>query len=297
MDNAYLHGFDYDSHRQGFRTTGYDESFFALADTQRIGRKRKFIVYSTLIVLVVLSLFIFALRYIPLFDIDGVSFSISGGLSTIPVEAQVASDAIIGKSLMSGAPRKLEQQLSNIPLVEKVRVRRNLFSKLTIDLHVAQPAVFIAAITSSDTVDSIYIIEEGKLQAIALEDFQAFGNRVFVIEVGTNYAKHLQQYGVDAGLEHAMALASEMGMDEDGRYRIIGRITYNESFGDAFGNMVLDMPAYNSKLYIREVVSESRLHDAVRLIKLEHEHDWTRNIALIGQLRYDLYAQSLVSRH
>lgn len=297
MDNAYLHGFDYDSHRNSLREPNYAGQVFA-ADGNRRGRhKAKTLTLVTLIVIVILGLFFFSLRFIPLFDIESISFTVTGGFSHIPRQAQEMADGIVGESLMTGEPRRLEEELSSLAVVSHAKVKRGLFSSISIDLQIAQPATFVAVVDESDSVEGIYIVENDTLLPIDIEDFKAYGNRVFVVEVGSSYGEHLRSYGLDEGIGQAIALASGMGMDEDGRFRIIGRVKYEESLGKTFGHMVLDMPAYNSKLYIREPVSESRLHDALRLIRLEHEHDWTRNIALIGQLRYDLYAQSLVSRN
>lgn len=297
MDNAYLHGFDYDSHRTSFREMSYGEQVFDLPDNEKLHRRRRMFSFVFLILIVVISLGFYALRYIPLFDIDSVTFSVTGGFTDVPVQARKAADEIIGQSMMTGKIGKFEGQLSSLAVVENVRVRRRLFSALSVELLIAQPTTFVAIVNETDAIEGLFIVEEGKLLPIATEDFRAYGNQVFVVEVGPGYGEHLQSYGIDSGMKQAIELASEMGMDEDGRYRIIGRIRYEESLGETFGHMVMDMPAYNSKLFIREPVYESRLHDALRLIRLEHEDDWTRNIALIGQVRYDLYAQSLVSRH
>jgi hypothetical protein len=238
----------------------------------------------------------YSLRFIPLFDIEKVSFTVTGGFVTVPQKAGELANGVVGTSLMSGSPAALERALAQLPLVRDVQVRRSLFSELDVRLHIASPSVFIAIVTPDDTIDSIYMENDGNLRQIDFQDFKMYGNNTFVIEVSPQYGTHLLKYGIDQAMQNVVSLATDMGMDEDGRYRIVGRIRYEESMGKAFGNMIMDLPAYNSKLYIREPVSESRLHDAVRLIRLEHELDTTRNIALIGQLRYDLYAQSLVSR-
>lgn len=303
MDNAYSHGFDYDTYRSSHRTFQTDGYPFELVvdssrdSEERPGRTR---LQRSLVVLVVLGIVValgwYSLRFIPLFDIERVSFTVTGGFATVPLKAGELANKTVGTSLMSGSPAALERALAALPIVREVRVRRSLFSTLDVHLHIASPSVFIAMVTPDDTIGSIHMVRDGSLREIDFQDFKLFGNNTFVIEVSPQYGSHLVKYGIDQAMENVVSLASDMGMDEDGRYRIVGRIRYEENLGKAFGNMVMDLPAYNSKLYIREPVSESRLHDAVRLIRLEHELDTTRNIALIGQLRYDLYAQSLVSR-
>jgi hypothetical protein len=296
MDNAYFTGHDYDTYRSNYREVQWQE----LADDvqHRSRRKKRMPIQAVLLVLLILVLSIgyYALRFIPLFDIDDVSVTVRGGFSQVPEQARDLLAEMPGQSLMGRAPRILAHELEKIPVVSDVQVRRRLFSTISVELEIAEPGTFVAAVTAEDLIDSIYFEEAEKLVPIDLKDFRAFGNRVFVVEVSETYAAHLEQYGIDQGMQQAIALAREMGMDEDGRYRIIGRIRYEGDMQVPFGHMMLTMPAYNSVLSIREPVSESRLHDAVRLIKLEREQNQRRNIALMGQLRYDLYAQSLVRR-
>ena len=250
-----------------------------------------------LVILVgLLSIGYYSLRFIPLFDIDEVSLTVRGGFTDVPHQARALIADVHGRSLMGGDPRVLARRLAEIPVVSEAKVRRRLFSTLSVELEIVNPGNFIAAVTADDQIGSIYFEEGGHLVKIGLEDFRAYGNRVFVVEVSETYAAYLERYGIDQGMRKAIELARDMGMDEDGRYRIIGRIRYEGDLQTPFGQMILTMPAYNSIVSIREPVSESRLHDAVRLIKLEREYNRTRNIALMGQLRYDLYAQSLVSR-
>ena len=303
MDSAYSHGFDYDAYRSSHRTSQTDEYPFELVvdggqDTTRPPVRSR--LQRNLVILVILGTVLalgwYSLRFIPLFDIERVSFTVTGGFVSVPVKAGELANEVVGTSLMSGSPAALERALAALPLVQEAQVRRSLFSTVAVHLHIVSPSVFIAIVTPEDTVDSIHMVREGDLREIDFQDFKMFGNNTFVIEVSPQYGSHLLKYGIGQAMRNVVSLATDMGMDEDGRYRIVGRIRYEESLGKAFGNMVMDLPAYNSKLYIREPVSESRLHDAVRLIRLEHELDTTRNIALIGQLRYDLYAQSLVSR-
>lgn len=303
MDSAYSHGFDYDAYRSSYRTSPPAEYPFELVvdSTQgTAGQPVRSRLRRSLVILGVLSILIalawYSLRFIPLFDIEKVSFTVTGGFTTVPQKAGELANGVVGTSLMSGSPVALERALAEFPLVRDVQVKRSLFSTLDVRLHIVSPPVFIAIVNPDDTIDSIYMENGGNLREIDFSDFKMYGNNTFVIEVSPQYGAHLLKYGIDQAMQNVVSLATDMGMDDDGRYRIVGRIRYEESMGKAFGNMIMDLPAYNSKLYIREPVSESRLHDAVRLIRLEHELDTTRNIALIGQLRYDLYAQSLVSR-
>lgn len=298
MDNAYSAGFDYDAYRdQGPRTEAYPYALYVYPEQKPTIHRRKVraLVVATILA-AVLALVWYAMRFIPLFDIDRIEFMVSGGFDAVPQEAARLADSHMGSSLMSRSPSTLQDALQALPVVERATVRRKLFSTVQVGLVIRTPEVFIASVDPEDRVLAINLFADGKLMEVDAQDFRMYGNRAFVIEVSPAYAEHLRVYGIDEGMQDVIELASKMGMDEDGRYRIVGRIRYDESLGEGFGNMVMDLPAYHSRLYIREPVSESRLHDAIRLIKLEQDSFTSRNIALIGQLRYDLYAQSLVVR-
>jgi hypothetical protein len=294
MDNAYLHGFDYDSHRS--HSDRFDgRNFDLIYPTERRGKGVR-IILLTMVIIPVLLLGMFSLRFIPLFDIESVAFNIAGGFDDIPIGVRKATESLLGTSSMTRALARFERDLSAMPLVGDVEVKRRGFSSIKVDIEMTVPPAFVAITDGTGDSGNMYLVDGKRLVAVEDGDFAIFGQKSLVVEVNASYGSHMLSYGIDHGLEKAIALASTMGMDEKGRYRVIGRIAYVESPGEDFGHMELDLPAYNSILNVREPVSESRLHDALRLIKLEHEQDWTRNIALIGQLRYDLYVQSLVVR-
>lgn len=309
MDNICLSGFDYDAYRKRFRNAdagrmagesdtivfSSEQNHFDGDTGRKRGRRmRRFA--ATIAVSVAVLVAWYSLRFIPLFDISRIAFTVSGGFTSVPTQVAGMANSTMGKSLVSGAPRELKKSLETIPVVADAKVRRRFSSTLDVSLVIEEPSAFIAAVNESDEVASIYMVKGNALRMITETDFSKYGNRVFVVEVSPSYAAHLETYGLDEGIVEVMRLAGMMGMDPDGRYSLIGRIRYEDAPGGHFGRMVLHLPAYNTELWIREPVGESRLHDAVRLIRLEHERDLTRNIALRRQLRYDLYAHSLVSR-
>lgn len=290
MSNAYAYGYDYDSYRSD--VTGYSREM-VLDKTKSRPMKRYFWIIVTLIIVVLLGWY--ALRFIPLFDITEVVISSNNAISSVPSAAKQLGEAVLGQSMASSAPRNLKHALTSLSMVEDVSLVRRSFSRLEAELTIYQPNVGIAVV-EDDTTLALYLVKDRKLERISHEDFALYGHTVFTVEVNPTYGDYLVTYGLDPGMEEVIELANQMGMDTGERYRIVGRIRYQEGLENTFGNMIIDLPAYNSNLYIRESISESRLHDALRLIKLEHKDNQLRNIALIGQLRYDLYARSLVSR-
>ena len=290
MRNAYAYGYDYDSHRNTVTELFREEFLEKVAPRPK---KRYLWIMVTLMVVGMIGWY--SLRFIPLFDITKVILSSSGAISSVPREAKVLGEAVLGKSMASSAPRDLKHALTSLSMVQDVHISRRSFSSIEAKLTIFQPKVGIAVV-EDDNIQALYLVKNQRLEKISGEDFSLYGNTVFTVEVNPTYGQYLVTYGLDPGMEEVIELASQMGMDTGERYRIVGRIRYQESLGKTFGNMIIDLPAYTSSLYIREPISESRLHDALRLIKLERENNQLRNVALIGQLRYDLYARSLVSR-
>jgi hypothetical protein len=296
MDNAYTSGFDYDVLREAPDAHRY--ALYVHEDPPAFsGRpRRRMAAVLSIVSLLMLVLAWYALRFIPAFDIDRIEFTVEGGYASVPREAARMANEFMGASLMSNAPASLQKALETVPVIQSVSIHRRFPSTAHVSLVIHDPHLFIASVDGSDQIEAIHFVNEGTLVPITMEDFRLFGNRVFVVEVSPEYARHLVAHGIDEGMREVVSLASEMGLDEDGRYRIVGRIRYEENLTKGFGHMVMELPAWHSILHIRQPISESRLHDALRLIKLEQESATTRNIALIGQLRYDLYARSMVRR-
>jgi hypothetical protein len=288
MDNAYLYGQDYDS----VRTIAYETT---IAPESHHTKLFRFILIVA--ALMVMALGYFSLRFIPAFDITRVVFNIEGTFSGIPEDSRTAARQLTGESLFSSSVRTFRDALTAIPLVKHATVHRSLPGTLSVTLVVEDPEVFIAVSDASSQIQQYYFIKNDMLVPLSHADFQAYGKQVFVVEISPWYAEHLVHYRVDAGMQQAISLAAQMGTSDSGRYQVISRIRYDGNPEAPFGQMVLEMPTYRSVLAIREPVSEARLHDALRLITLKHADDPGRNIALMEQLRYDLYTQSLVSRN
>jgi hypothetical protein len=293
MDNAYLYGQDYDS----VRSIQYEVPSAPTTHTHLSNHSVMMKLLVIIIVVVLVALGYFSLRFIPAFDITRVVFSVDGSFRGIPEESRATAQQLTGQSLFSSSVGTFRDQLKEIPIVKEVTLKRSLPGTLAVQLTIEEPDVFIAVADASDAIQQYYFLKNEVLVPLSPVDFQAYGNRVFVVEISPWYAEHLLRYRMDDGMQKAIALAAQMGTYESGRYQVISRITYDGNPEAPFGQMMLKMPAYHSVLAIREPVSEERLHDALRLITLKHANEPSRNIALIEQLRYDLYTQSLVSRN
>jgi hypothetical protein len=246
--------------------------------------------------IVLLALGSYTLRYIPIFDIATVKAAAEGGINVVPSQIATLLGELHATSLFALDPRQLERELESFAVVAKAQVKRILPSTVSVKLTMESPGMLIAAVDTADVVKGIFLVKQDEMIEMPFNDFLLFGNKVFVVQVSPAYADHLVKYGLDHGIQEVVRLANDMGIDEDGNYNLITKIKYDNNSNDNFGRMVLYLPSCNAQLWIREPVSVSRLHEAVRLIESEHDRDRTRNIALKGELRYDLYANSLVSR-
>ncbi|MCK9286542.1 MAG: FtsQ-type POTRA domain-containing protein [Sphaerochaetaceae bacterium] len=266
---------------------------------QKISEPRPFRWWRLITVIIVILLVAigwFSLRYIPLFDIQSVSIKVET-YTIVPAEIQRIMADLRGISLFAMRPRVLERKLQSLPIVSKAMIRRHLPNKITLHVTLTEPDTIIAAIGTDETIDSMYIVKDNQLHAISYDDYLPYKTSVFVVQVSIQYADYLFDYGMDKGLFDVVNLAKAMGRSASGSYNLITKIKYDNNNSNGFGKMILDIPSLNARLYIRESVSEVRLADAIRLITFEHERDTMRNIALTGELRYDLYSNSLVARH
>ncbi len=289
MDNAYSVGFDYDCCRS---KSTYNEPQLKLVQHPEVP-SRKWLWIGALVVVV---LFWYALRFIPFFDVKRIEMNIEQHPFAVDSQAIQIARPYIGTSLASAKPKALQHELQQIGIIKKAVVKRTSFSTLDVQLTLIEPQALLIGEQEDFAATSYYLYDEGNLVRITADQVSLFSSQVPAITVLDSYAEHMIKYGVDEGLKEAIHLAHLLGWDEQKRYSIVKEMRYYQSTKEGFGHMELVLPAYHSRLSVRQVVDQQRLQDALQLIKLDYEHSGTRNIALMKQLRYDLYAQSLVKR-
>ncbi|MHC1693233.1 MAG: hypothetical protein AB9828_09425 [Sphaerochaetaceae bacterium] len=256
---------------------------------------RKRLVWGV-ILLAFLGLIWYALRFIPMFYITEVKMDSTGGFTGVPSRITTLMNSHKGESLFSIDSHALELELEKSAVVVQAQVHKLFPTVLCAQLVIESPKAIVAAVDDDDKVISIYLAKDNELKEMPFEDFILFGNRVFVVQVSPSYAQYLVKYGLDSGIREVVRLAGDMGQSTDGNYNLITKIKYDNNSSNNFGRMVLYLPSCNAQLWIREPVESAHLHDAIQLILLENGKDGTRNIALRGERRYDLYATSLVGR-
>ncbi|MFA5513413.1 MAG: FtsQ-type POTRA domain-containing protein [Sphaerochaetaceae bacterium] len=257
MSNASLCSCDYDAIR--IQNTSYANTPRRVRKLKMVGKEKNishFII--PILVVSVLALVWYSLRFIPLFDVNRIEFTIRGGLTHLPQQATRKASQFYGRSLMGGSVRNFRESLEAIPTVKTVVVKRKLFSTLTVDLETYNPQFFII----SD--ENYYFIEGNTLVEIDKSDYRGFENPL-TVEIDDFYIKYLKENDFEKTINSLEGLA-------------------------------INLPIYDTILYLHQQVAQSQLREAIELIKLEQTVNNGYEIALGKQKRYDLYQSALVRR-
>lgn len=279
--------------------TNYDYDVLRLNETVRpssqylqkeiLFTKRTYFKPMLLLAIVLLSLLVwYSLRFVPLFDVKKIEFVYSRTFSSLPYQVTQKANSMLGKSLMKGSANSLQQNFEMLPIVKKATVKKELFSTLKIELVLQDPLFLI---TTGD--NDYYFFDEDNLIALEQRDYSLFKEEKLVIEVSEAYLEYLFKHGSDATF---VEISTLIALNQNRLSNDLGSIIYQESKVNRVNEMVISLPAYQSYLHIREPVLESRLHDALGLIKLEQNKEQLYNIALGNEFRYDLYSQAMVKR-
>lgn len=283
MDNAYTIGFDYDTYRQ---------KSFSVPLTLYVEKKNSSPLLVILMVVAILLVGLYALRFVPLFDINEIEFILSKETNSAPIEAIELAQNYIGSSHFSLASNHLKKELASLEIVESVKKEFSLFGKERYHLKLKEVELLLI----DSTKEHLFGIVQGKIIALDMGNLPLFGVSKRVVELSNSYLEHIREWGLDEQLLSLIALAKEVGFDERGHFPIIGDITYHRTSFESFGTLSFTLPAYNSTLSVRGEFEIEQLQKALKVIKFEWENSKIHNIALTKQLRYDLYSQSVVKR-
>ncbi len=248
-----------------------------------------------LLLIVALLLGWYALRYLPVFDVQQVYVTTDDPAIAIPASTLRITAPLKGLSQFEISLSKLEQQLEALPMVASAQVHRNMPSSLNVQLQMLQPRALIRSMDADGNQVGYFLLKNDELVPLTQEDRNLYGTTKFTIEVDEAYASLLQRYGVDAGLQAVLDLVAGMGSATDAENALITRIKYDNNNSNEFGRMVVDLPACNARLWVREPVPASLVSRSVTLIM---EQVATDELLFLEQTprRYDLYADALVRR-
>ena len=281
MNNGYAYDFDYDSYRN---TTLY-------APARVVKFKETPLRKALIILLAALLLFSlgwYSLRHIPLFDINQVVLSTEGNIIELPTQIREIGEKFIGKSFFSNAPRQLRRTLESLAFVKEVSLTKRPFNTLELNL-ILHPSEIEIGVSEGGEIKRIYLLIDGQLCTLEGQVNPITNGEALVVTIDSAYEADLEANGFSKELNKAVEIATKLR--KEGLQ--IAHLDYSPSMGGERGVTTFYFKQLNCSLTVYEPISESRLREALQLIRLESENGI---IALGKELRYDLDGRSLIRR-
>ena len=239
------------------------------------------LVLALIIVLLLAGAFV-ALRYLDFFNVKEIEKSVQGSVSDVSIEMQRILNPLKGRNIFEINLRSLKKTLLSFDGVSDVQVRRYYPDKLIVDITYSEISIKCYSRQEDGTV-LFYFCHDGILEQIGQETWDAF-DKPSTVELNPAYAQKSVKWGCDEGFLSMVNLTEHLTENN-----LITSIKYDNNNGDEFGRLVIDLSSLNSTLYVRELVSENRLSEALDLISSQFSAGGAHVI-------YDLYANTLVKR-
>lgn len=281
MHNGYAYDFDYDNYRK----TALNSA------PKRIETKGILQQKWTIILLMALLLFAlgwYSLRYIPLFDINQVVLSAEGNIAQLPNQVKEIGEKIIGKSFFSSAPRQLQRALKSLAFVKEVSLTKRPFNTLELNL-ILHPSEIEIGVREGGRIKRIYLLIDGQLCTLDGQVSPITNGESLLVTIDGSYEADLIANGFSNELNKAVEIATKLKMEG----MQIGQLDYSPTVEGGQGATTFHFKQLNCALTVFEPISESRLREALQLIKLERDNGI---IALGKEVSYDLDGRSLIRR-
>ncbi len=282
MNNGYAYDFDYDSYRNTALHTPTREVKFKAAPL-----KKGFVIL--LLALLLCGLGWYSLRHIPLFDINQVVLSTEGNFVELPNQIKEIGEKFIGRSFFSSAPRQLRRTLEKLAFVKEVSLTKRPFNTLELNL-ILHPSEIEIGVSEGGKIKRIYLLVDGELCTLEGQLSPITNGKALTVTIDSSYEADLVANGFSDELNKAVEIATNL--KQEGHQ--IARLDYSPSVEGGRGTTTFYFKQLNCSLTVYEPISESRLREALQLIRLESENGI---IALGKELRYDLDGRSLIRRH
>ena len=234
-----------------------------------------------LIIILLLAGAFVSLRYIDFFKVKDIEVTLHGPLTNVSAEMQRIINPQKGKNIFEINLRSLKKALNAVDGVSSVEVRRYFPDRLILDIYMQVRIKCYSIQDSGET--SYYFCYDNKIEAVGKDTWESF-DKLTAVQLNPAYAQKNVKWGCDEGFL-LMVNLTEYLKDNN----LITNIKYDNNNGDDFGKLVIDMSSLNSTLYVRELVSEKRLSEALDLISSQFS-------ASDANVIYDLYANTLVKR-
>lgn len=233
------------------------------------------------LVLVIAGAYI-AVRNIDFFNVKEIGVTINGPVSGVPADMQRILNPLKGMNIFEINLRSLRRQLEAFDGVKSVNASRFFPDKLIVDIEYDDVALKAYSVAEDGTV-TCYFIHDDMLETVGAETWDGF-DMLGTVEINPAYAQMIQKWGSDEGFRAMVAMGQHLAGGN-----LILNMKYDNNMGNEFGRLVIDIPALNSVLHVREQVSGKRLDEMLEIISSQFS-------AGGAPVVYDLYANTWVKR-
>ena len=234
-----------------------------------------------ILVLVVAGAYV-AVRNIDFFNVKEIGVTVSGPVSDVPADMQRILNPLKGMNIFEINLRSLCRQLEAFDGVKSVKASRFFPDKLIVDIEYEDIALK-AYCTADDGALTYFFIHDDILETVGEDTWEGF-DRLGTVEINPAYAQMIQKWGCDDGFRAMVAMGQHLAGGN-----LILNMKYDNNMGNEFGRLVIDIPALNSVLHVREQVSGKRLDEMLEIISSQFS-------AGGAPVVYDLYANTWVKR-
>ena len=242
-------------------------------------------VEKILLVLVVVLLIAgtyIAIRNMDFFEVKEIGVTVTGPVSGVPAGMQRILNPLKGLNIFEINLRRVRKKLEAFDGVKSVKMKRFFPDRLIVDIEYDDIALKAYSV-SEDGAVTYYFIHDDILETVGADTWDSF-DMLGTVEINPAYAQMIQKWGSDEGFTAMVAMGQHLSSGN-----LILNMKYDNNMGNEFGRLVIDIPALNSILHVREQVSGKRLDEMLEIISSQFS-------AGGAPVVYDLYANTWVKR-
>ena len=223
-----------------------------------------------------------AVRNMDFFNVKEIGVTVTGPVSDVPADMQRILNPLKGMNIFEINLRTLRRQLEAFDGVKSVNTSRFFPDKLIVDIEYEDVALKAYSVADDGTI-TYYFIHDDILETVGEDTWEGF-DRPGTVEINPAYAQMIQKWGCDDGFRAMVAMGEHLSGGN-----LILNMKYDNNMGNEFGRLVIDIPALNSVLHVKEQVSGKRLDEMLEIISSQFS-------AGGAPVVYDLYANTWVKR-
>lgn len=247
-------------------------------------KRMYFLIIILIIAAVVVITAFYAVRYIPLFDIDMITVD---GMTDIPRSVSVLLASCYGVNRFTVDEGAIKTQIESNPRIRECVIRYSSFNNMEVTLVESDEECMLF-----DGTYYYLISDDDKPVLLEQSDCEALAGQLCVVEVSSSFINYLESFSVPSSFRQILELISEVRAENSS---LITHIKYDNNTGEGFGQIVLSLDSLYSELYVREQVSKNRISDSIRVIQASTAEDPAGMIRFMPQ-HWDLYSDALVKR-